>query len=37
MADRIHQTSLQLPNHAYLTPADVHQICDTVLAVAERP
>lgn len=33
MADRVHLTSLQLPNHAYLTPADVHHICDTVLAV----
>jgi len=36
MADRIHETSFQLPNHPQLTPEDVHVICDTVLA-APRP
>ena len=34
MADRIHTTSFQLPNHAQLDEADVHRICDTVLAVS---
>jgi CDP-6-deoxy-D-xylo-4-hexulose-3-dehydrase len=33
VADRIHTTSFQLPNHALLEPEDVHAICDTVLAV----
>lgn len=32
MADRIHETGFQLPNHALLTPGDVHQICDVALA-----
>jgi CDP-6-deoxy-D-xylo-4-hexulose-3-dehydrase len=34
MADRIHTTSFQLPNHAQLDEASVHHICDTVLAVS---
>jgi CDP-6-deoxy-D-xylo-4-hexulose-3-dehydrase len=34
MADRIHTTSFQLPNHAQLGEADIHHICDTVLAVS---
>ena len=34
MADRIHTTSFQLPNHAQLREADIHHICDTVLAVS---
>jgi len=33
MADRIHTTSLQLPNHPKLTLDDINFICDTVLAV----
>ncbi|MBI4641095.1 MAG: DegT/DnrJ/EryC1/StrS family aminotransferase [Candidatus Tectomicrobia bacterium] len=33
VADRIHTTSLQLPNHPTLSPDDIHYICDTVLAV----
>lgn len=31
LADRIHRTSIQLPNHALLDADDVHHICDTVL------
>jgi CDP-6-deoxy-D-xylo-4-hexulose-3-dehydrase len=33
VADRIHTTGLQLPNHPLLSPEDVHYICDTVLSV----
>ncbi|MDA1096962.1 MAG: DegT/DnrJ/EryC1/StrS family aminotransferase [Chloroflexi bacterium] len=33
VADRIHTTSIQLPNHPLLTPDDVNHICDTVLSV----
>jgi CDP-6-deoxy-D-xylo-4-hexulose-3-dehydrase len=33
VADRIHTTSFQLPNHPKLSPEDIHYICDTVLAV----
>jgi CDP-4-dehydro-6-deoxyglucose reductase, E1 len=33
MADRVHTTSFQLPNHAYLDVDDVHAICDVVLSV----
>ena len=33
VADRIHATSFQLPNHPLLTPEDINHICDTVLAV----
>jgi CDP-6-deoxy-D-xylo-4-hexulose-3-dehydrase len=33
VADRIHSTAFQLPNHPQLSPADVDFICDTVLAV----
>jgi dTDP-4-amino-4,6-dideoxygalactose transaminase len=32
-ADRIHQTSLQVPNHPGLSLGDIDFICDTVLAV----
>ena len=35
MADRIHQTGFQLPNHPGLSLTDVDFICDTVLAVTE--
>lgn len=31
VADRIHNTSLQLPNHPGLTTEDVNYICDTVI------
>jgi CDP-6-deoxy-D-xylo-4-hexulose-3-dehydrase len=33
MADRIHQTSLQLPNHHLLSVSDVNHICDVVTGV----
>lgn len=33
VADRIHATSFQLPNHPLLAPDDVNFICDTVLGV----
>lgn len=32
VADRIHDTSFQLPNHPFLSPEDINIICDTVLA-----
>ena len=31
MADRIHETAFQLPNHPLLTPDDINSICDVVL------
>jgi CDP-6-deoxy-D-xylo-4-hexulose-3-dehydrase len=33
VADRVHETSVMLPNHPHLGLADVDQICDVVLAV----
>jgi CDP-6-deoxy-D-xylo-4-hexulose-3-dehydrase len=33
MADRIHETSLQLPNHHLLSVDDVNHICDVVTSV----
>ena len=33
VADRIHSTGFQLPNHPLITKDDVHQICDIVLGV----
>jgi CDP-6-deoxy-D-xylo-4-hexulose-3-dehydrase len=33
IADRIHTTGFQLPNHPYLKVEDVNHICDVVLAV----
>jgi CDP-6-deoxy-D-xylo-4-hexulose-3-dehydrase len=33
VADRIHNTAFQLPNHPQLSHEDVHFICDTVLSV----
>jgi CDP-6-deoxy-D-xylo-4-hexulose-3-dehydrase len=33
VADRIHTTGFQLPNHPMLSPEDVNYICDTVLSV----
>jgi CDP-6-deoxy-D-xylo-4-hexulose-3-dehydrase len=33
VADRIHTTGLQLPNHPLLSLEDINYICDTVLAV----
>lgn len=33
VADRIHATSFQLPNHPLLGAEDIHFICDTVLPV----
>ena len=36
MADRIHTTSFQLPNHPRLSVEDVHMICDTVLAAVVK-
>jgi len=33
VADRIHETAFQLPNHPRLSPEDIHFICDTVLSV----
>jgi CDP-6-deoxy-D-xylo-4-hexulose-3-dehydrase len=33
VADRIHETSFMLPNHPGITPAQVDEICDAVLAV----
>jgi dTDP-4-amino-4,6-dideoxygalactose transaminase len=33
VADRIHLTGFQLPNHPLLTPDDINHICDTVLSV----
>lgn len=35
VADRIHNTSLQLPNHPGLTPEDVNYICDVVMNTAK--
>jgi dTDP-4-amino-4,6-dideoxygalactose transaminase len=32
VADRIHATGLQLPNHPGLLPEDINFICDTVLS-----
>ena len=34
VADRIHETAFQLPNHPRLSSEDIHFICDTVLSVA---
>lgn len=36
MADRIHETSFQLPNHPGLSTEDIDFICDTVLATPCR-
>jgi CDP-6-deoxy-D-xylo-4-hexulose-3-dehydrase len=33
-ADRVHVTSFQIPNHPLLTPGDINDICDVVLAVS---
>ena len=33
VADRIHECSFLLPNHPGLSPQDIHDICDLVLAV----
>lgn len=33
VADRIHNTAFQLPNHPLLSVEDIHFICDTVLRV----
>ncbi len=33
VADRIHTTGFQLPNHPRLSPGDINHICDTVLSV----
>ena len=33
VADRIHTTSFQLPNHPLLSPEDINHICDVVLSV----
>ncbi len=33
IADRVHNTAFQLPNHPFLSVEDIHFICDTVLAV----
>ena len=33
VADRIHLTGFQLPNHPQLTEEDIQHICDTVLSV----
>jgi CDP-4-dehydro-6-deoxyglucose reductase, E1 len=33
MADRVHETSLQLPNHHLLSVDDVNHICDVVTSV----
>jgi CDP-6-deoxy-D-xylo-4-hexulose-3-dehydrase len=33
VADRIHETAFQLPNHPCLSAEDIHFICDTVLRV----
>lgn len=30
VADRIHETAFQLPNHPGLSPEDIHHICDVV-------
>jgi len=35
MADRIHQTGFQMPNHPGLSLVDIDFICDTVLGVTE--
>ncbi len=35
MADRIHRTGFQMPNHPGMTLADVDFVCDTVLSVTE--
>lgn len=34
VADRIHTTAFQLPNHPLLSARDIHFICDTVLSVS---
>lgn len=36
VADRIHETSIQLPNHPSLSTEDVEFICDTVLDVEPK-
>ena len=36
MADRIHETAFQLPNHPILSPDDINSICDVVLSVPDR-
>ncbi len=36
VADRVHETSFMLPNHPYLSLADVDHIADVVLAVSAR-
>ena len=33
VADRVHTTGFQLPNHPLLSPDDINYICDTVLSV----
>ena len=33
VADRIHTTGFQLPNHPGLSPDDIHHICDVALSV----
>jgi dTDP-4-amino-4,6-dideoxygalactose transaminase len=33
VADRIHDTGFQLPNHPFLSPEDINYICNTVLSV----
>ena len=35
VADRIHTTAFQLPNHPLLSADDISFICDTVVAVEE--
>jgi len=35
IADRIHRTSFQLPNHPCLSPEDIHYICDTAISVKD--
>ena len=34
VADRIHETGFQLPNHPLLSSVDINHICDTVLSVS---
>ena len=36
VADRIHTTGFQLPNHPLLGPDDINYICDTVLSVPDN-
>ncbi len=33
MADRVHDTGMQMPNHPILSPEDIDYICDVVLSV----